>query len=310
MLFSLTIFRNRFDVKTHKRMDFGNFDALENLLFGLAKKHVYVKEKAPLISPATFEEGSTRSNANVVDWGGWAALDVDDIRTTDFKFVLQERFGGKYYICYSTASSTYDHPKFRLVFPLTKRVPADQIRNFWFALNSMAGNMGDTQVKDLSRMYYVPADYRIRVGTNSFIFKERGDYLDVDDLIHRYPMPQTKPSFLERFPPEKRGEILKWRKDSMDNTNVTWSSYHDCPFWPSHLEMEYKAITNTGWYHMMYKILVSIASRAIHAGYPITAHEMAELCRQFDAETGGWYENRPLEKEAERALEYAYENVL
>jgi len=32
------------------------------------------------------------------------------------------------------------------------------------------------------------------------------------------------------------------------------------------------------------------------------------LCKQLDNETGNWYTNRPLEVEADRAVEYAYRN--
>ena len=58
----------------------------------------------------------------------------------------------------------------------------------------------------------------------------------------------------------------------------------------------------------MYAIMVKIAGNATYRGYPITAQEIAELCKQFDLETGNWYDNRPLETEADRALEYIYKN--
>ena len=53
---------------------------------------------------------------------------------------------------------------------------------------------------------------------------------------------------------------------------------------------------------------VATAGNAIKCGYPITAKQIADLCRQFDNENGMWYTNRPLEKEADRAVEYAYRN--
>ena len=87
-----------------------------------------------------------------------------------------------------------------------------------------------------------------------------------------------------------------------------WSSYRDCPFWPRKLASEYQTITNTGWYHKMYQIMVAIAGNAIYKEYPITSIQIAQLCHEFDQENGNWYENRPLEVEADRALEYAYKN--
>ena len=58
----------------------------------------------------------------------------------------------------------------------------------------------------------------------------------------------------------------------------------------------------------MYRIMVATAGSAIKKGYPITAREIAEMCRQLDIETGNWYTGRPLEVEADRAVEYAYRN--
>ena len=43
--------------------------------------------------------------------------------------------------------------------------------------------------------------------------------------------------------------------------------------------------------------------------YPITPDEITLLCRELDTETGNWYKNRPMEKEANRALEYVYKNI-
>jgi hypothetical protein len=59
----------------------------------------------------------------------------------------------------------------------------------------------------------------------------------------------------------------------------------------------------------MYQIMVAIAGNAIKKEYPITADEIASLCRELDMETGNWYKSRPLDKEADRALEYVYRNI-
>ena len=59
----------------------------------------------------------------------------------------------------------------------------------------------------------------------------------------------------------------------------------------------------------MYQIMVALAGNAIKKEYPITADEIAVLCREFDADTGNWYANRPMQTEADRALEYVYKNM-
>jgi hypothetical protein len=58
----------------------------------------------------------------------------------------------------------------------------------------------------------------------------------------------------------------------------------------------------------MYQIMIAIAGNAIAKGYPISAIQIAQMCGELDLETGNWYENRPLNKEADRALEYIYRN--
>ena len=49
----------------------------------------------------------------------------------------------------------------------------------------------------------------------------------------------------------------------------------------------------------------SIAATAIRKGYPITATEIAQLCKELDRDTGSWYKNRGMETEAARAITFA-----
>ena len=184
-MISLTSFKSLFDNKTDKRLDFKSFPDFEKALYALSKKECETKKKAFLISPATFIEGTTRANRNVIEWGGWAAVDVDDHEFEgDLENALRNRFGKWHYICYSTASSTVARPKFRLVFPLTTSVPNEKIRHFWFALNSELESIGDRQTKDLSRMYYIPAKY---VGAINFFFVNNGEYIDFSVLTAKWP---------------------------------------------------------------------------------------------------------------------------
>jgi hypothetical protein len=311
MSVSLTIFKSKYDNKTHKRMDFKSFSEFEKLLYELSKVRYNKKEDAPLISPATYVKGEKRRNVNVIDWGGWAALDVDNWKPNDNIIdELNTRFKSYSFIAYSTASSTLEFPKFRLVFPLTERVPADKIRDFWFALVTFSGFEADPQCKDLSRMYYVPADYHTSSNTNNFILSGSGDrYLSPYELIEKYPAPPPRSNnFFDNLPEDVQKQIIEHRKQKLDNTEISWSSYKDCPFWPKKLAAEYMTITGEGWYYKFYQIMLAIASNAIRKKYPITPIEIAQLCFEFDAATGGWYKNRNFEEEASRALEYVYRN--
>ena len=302
--------RYAYDNKTHRRMDFQSFDGLEKLLYELSKQPKKGKLDAELFSPAIYEPGTTRANKNVTAWAGWCAVDVDDVEIdgnlNDFvcKLVGDWRF-----VCYSTASSRPTKKKFRLVFELDRHIPVAEIKHFWFALQSSLDESGDKQCKDLSRMYYIPATYD---EADNFIFSGDGNPIDVDNLLARYPYVEkvkTAASFLERLPPDLADQVISHRKNRMQNTSIVWTSYRDCPFWPKKMALEYATISNTGWYHKMYQMMVAIAARALEKEYPITSNQIADLCKQFDLEHGGWYENRPIEIEADRALEYAYRNI-
>jgi len=168
--------------------------------------------------------------------------------------------------------------------------------------------MADKQTKDLSRMYYIPATYD---NANNFIFSnDNGEYVDPIKLMAKYEYAQkSSKNFIDRLPEALQKQVLEHRKSKLDNTNIVWTSYRDCPFWPQKLASEYQIISNTGWYHKMYQIMVAIAARAVERQYPINSNEITNLCREFDMETGNWYENRPMDVEADRALEYVYKNV-
>ena len=320
MRYSLTVFdhprwwdkqqRYIYDNKTHRRIDVDGWDQFVKFFYKLSERPLNTKQDAELISPAVFHQPSTRKNEYVIEWSGWCCVDVDDyISEGDLQDDLVNRFGHYSFICYSTASSTIAQPKFRLVFPLTSPVERDKIKHFWFALNSELGELADKQTKDLSRMYYVPATY---ASAHNFIFNHNdGDSIDPAELMYKFPFEEksTLNNFFDRLPTELQKQIIEHRKSNLDNTDITWTSYRDCPFFPRKLEAEYRSITHTGWYRKMYQIMVAIAGNAVKRKYPITSAQIAEMCKQLDAETGNWYANRPMDREADGAIEYVYKNI-
>lgn len=313
MNYELTIFKSQFDNKTHRKMSLTSWDNFYDLLHGLSQKKGEKggNNSSPLITPAVFENGTTRSNKSTLYWGGWCAVDVDDHvfpnDVVSLEETLIDKFNNLDFICYSTASSRDDFPKFRLVFRTDEIVEHERIKAFWYALNTHLGDIGDPQTKDLARMYYVPAIYP---NANNFLFRHNGgNPLNVSELIATYPyIEKTGNSFLDRLPPEMQKQIIEYRKNSLNNTDFNWVSYQDCPFWPRRLGAEYQNIAGSGWYTKMYQIMVALAGNAVKRGYPITATQIANLCKEFDRDTGNWYENRPLTVEADRALEYIYRN--
>lgn len=316
-MYSLTIFNNIFDNKTHKRMDFKSWDSMESMLYKLSELPGYKQRRgeaipkgvkaSPLISPAVYQDGTTRANKNVIEWAGWAAIDVDEHKFEgNLENELRSRYGDWYYVCYSTASSTVDHPKFRLVFPTRSPVQSSKIRHFWFALNTELESIGDRQTKDFSRMYYIPAKYP---AANNFIFTNHGSFIDPDELMNKHEfVDNSAKSLLDKLPEDLQRKFIQKKKAGLNNTSIRWSSYKDCPFINRNLLAEYSTISETGWYHKLYQILVSISMNAVKKGYPITAYELEQLCREIDRDNGNWYESRPIRIEAQRAIEYALKN--
>lgn len=306
-----TIFQSPFDNKTHRFQDFDTWDSMCGLLEKLSKLPGSKggDNSSALISPAIYEEGTTRSNKNVTEWGGWAALDVDDFKPTmPLEEELEQLIGKWEFVAYSTATSSFDQPKFRLLFPLTDNVPRDDIPHFWYALQKEFGDIGDEQTKDMSRMYYVPADYP--TATFQFFFRNRGEIIDPYEIMakHRY-VPKHPKTFIDLLPPHMQEAAIAARKAQAEQTGIKWTSYKDCQLWPTNLENKYKSISEAGWYGMMYKIMVGIACNAVRKNYPITANEISQLCREFDRDTGNWYETRPFELEANSAIQFAYRNA-
>lgn len=301
-----TLFKSLYDIKTVNEIDFKDFDQFDKVLHKLSSIPRKDKTSAYLMSPASYIQGTTRKNDNVISWGGWCAVDVDEYDGSLDNFLSQH--STKRYVCYSTASSTKETPKFRLVFPLSRTVEREEIKHFWFALNTELGEMGDIQTKDLSRMYYIPGKY---ANAFNFIKTNPGQPLDPDVLMdkHEY-IEKGGNTFFDRLPKSMQEALINHTKNSLTNTDVKWTSYRDCPFFPKQLESEYKTISGTGWYYKMYQIMVALAGNAIKSKYPITSKEIAWMCRELDMDTGNWYDKRPLDKEAERALEYVMRNQL
>ena len=327
MKYSLTAFSSIFDNKTHRQIHHDNWQSFEDMLYKMSETNGYKLKRgerkapkglkaSPLITPAVYEEGKTRANDNVIEWAGWAAIDVDDHKFEgNLKDELHTKYGNYYYVCYSTSSSTRDHPKFRLVFPLETSVKQSSIKHFWYALNKEFDGIGDQQTKDLSRMYYVPAIYP---DANNFIFTNTGNFINPNALMDKHPFVVQQSglaTFMDRLPPDVQKKVTAHREELLKeqaNYNFEWSSYRDCPFVSKKLISDYSAIAHadgSGRYAMIYKIMTSIACNAIKRKYPITSAQIAELIRQLDRDTSRRYQKRPLQTEAERALEYAYKTV-
>jgi hypothetical protein len=332
MIYLSTLFTSIFDSRTNKTLNFGTWDIFISGLKKLSEKRLKTKADAQLISPAIYvnddnaamysdalkepdKTGSYhyyhRKNINVIAWQGWAAVDVDDIEIDgDIEDYIISRYGDKQFICYSTASSTKENPKFRLLFNLGKPLLNNKIKHFWFALNKELGEIGDGQCKDLSRMYYVPATYD---NAYNFFFVNDGAQIDADKLCDKYSYVEERKNknFFDNLPEGIKKKVIQHRKNNMDK-QFSWTHYSNCPFVNKKQITEYKKIARvdgTGRYAMIYKIMTSIAMNAVSKEYPISTDEIVKLISQLDIETSRKYDKRPLNVEANRAIEYAYRKV-
>lgn len=318
-MISMTVFETIFDNKTNMVVNFSDFNKFTKSLEYLSTKKGYKPKKgehikgSPLISPAIYHKNSTRSNSNVIEWGGFAMLDVDNHDFSEnIEYDLSTTYPNIHFVCYSTASSTKNHPKFRLVFPLSRRINNQEIPHFWYALNTHFCQIGDGQTKDCSRMFYIPGQYP---DAYNFFFVHNGNELNVDQLIEDYPWSQPDTNdYLSRLDPKIKDKIINARARKLEDKSkkIIWTDYNDCPFVPKHLINEYKSIAfidGTGRYHFIYKLMVLIAINAIKSNYAITEYEIVELIHQLDKDTAQLYNNRKLIKEAHRALTWGYTNT-
>lgn len=293
-----------FDNNTGKTVEFSQWSGFIIWLLKLyqtptikPKKGEFIRfYHAPLISPAIYEKETTRANANVIRWSKWAILDIDE-----YHGEITDAFLGYQGIIYNTPSCKKDNLHFRLILELTREVTSEEFSQFWYALKKEF-EIGDEQTKDMARMFYIPGQYP---DAYSFFKTNNGNILDPDVIINKHPMPVSEHrSLLDYFGEDFQKEYLK----NNLNADIKWTSYKDCPFINKELIIEYKTLTGTGWYHKLYQIMVSIASRAMLMGYPITSSEIETLIRELDSDTGNWYKTRPILKEAERAIQFAVTN--
>lgn len=314
MSYHLTIFDNVLDRQTHKTRKFARWSSFVTFLKKCSEIEGYKPPKgdlrnpkaSKLISPAHYKPNTTRKNDSVIKWSRWCALDIDAGESIDKTLEPLAPYNS---VCYSTASSKIDSPKFRIILNLTHEVEASKIKHFWFALNSEFNETVDPQTKDLSRMFYVPALYP---DSFHFFIHNRGTkILDPTELMSKYRYSdRAQLKIIDKIPESFRERLKKHAiQNRLENRDLTWTGYRDCPFVNKDMVIEYGRLTRD-WYHFMYKIMVSIASRALKMGYPISVNEIIALVKDIDQNTGNWYKNRRFDIEANRALTFAIENTV
>lgn len=167
--FAIASFRSRTD--TAPRASSPTWPELRNRL---TRHEVRAPKDGPLWSPTLYREGATRGNAGVLSLSCFVA-DVDDGTPPA---ALLERWEGLAWCLHSTHSSTSERPKWRVVFPLARSVPASEWSSTWRRLtHHLMDGHNDAATKDPARIHYLPAAPPERFG-EAFADGQDGAALD------------------------------------------------------------------------------------------------------------------------------------
>lgn len=118
--------------------------------------HDYRDEKdGPLWAPVVVADRARRTNESVVavtcmvlDYDCGVDLDEALVPIID---------AGLACVAHSSHRHSPDHPKFRLVVPFSRPVPAAEWPEVWEVLHAMLGPRSDVACKNASRIYYLPS---------------------------------------------------------------------------------------------------------------------------------------------------------
>jgi len=246
----------------------------------------------PAISPAIYEPGATRLDANVRGWSSWMGIDIDnDLIVTPIDEAEEVmRALDLPYVIYTTTKATEAKPRYRVLFEISRPLAVAEIKIAWTAMAAYFGGLGpDPACKDLSRLYMAPAIWLPgRVGQpdanlaplNDFRFSLTGTPLDIDMVMEEHP-PQPEPEPVispALFAPKLREIVYPKHTKRLPHSG----SIHNSPVVKSAFVEAYLALRK-GEHHVgMFKFLCSILGRAKALGYEVQDHELMQFAREVD----------------------------
>jgi len=262
----------------------------------------------PLVSPALFRAGGKRCDANVAAWGGWLAVDIDDHLTWTDTVQIASALGGDW-CAYTTTRSTPGHNKQRLFVRADRQIEADEIHQVWAGMYELFGHTIDPQCKDLSRMYYVPANWQPHPENPcphvafDAAFTDAGVSVDKIKAEAREVIPpptRASVSAAQRSPAPCHAPVNLQTLDSLPNL---WNFKYVLP-----CDIARYLDTPRGGHHRaLWAFMVSVAERAILSGYPITPTELHATAFDLDGispiktNPARW---RKINDEAQRAIDH------
>jgi hypothetical protein len=281
------------------------------------------KHATPLISPAAYNLGARRRDVNVIGWGGWMGLDIDNegLVYTPFDMALAEIEAlGLNAVIYTTTKATAACHRFRVLLHLSRDLTAQEIKPYYAAVcRKFSGLAPDPSCKDLSRMYTVPTTWTpSEAGNveplNLYWSRTDGVPLDIDAVHTEYPPEVSAPPPMSSPPQRATPNLQQPAVKSVRNHPTTLRplppgcSLLTSPVVTSGMIEDYINSPKGSHHTGLYRFMTRIAGRAAEMEFEITVEDLVAYAREVDAispiktNSARWARIR---SEAERALAYA-----
>lgn len=194
----ISLFKNKTDNNPQPK-ELDNFDALAGLF---REPRVSPDKDGPLWSPAHFDGRRAKANVKSVSC---IVLDFDGITAEQANAISDavEQWRGFMHTTHSHTPGS--HICFRLALECTREMTPQEYDLVWAYLSEKTGNISDTNARDSSRMYYLPACKNVA----DYQYQEFGTFpVNVDEVVATNPVYTPRPS-----PKPKRSEFLLYTPD-------------------------------------------------------------------------------------------------
>lgn len=200
MEFEVSLFRNKLD--NAPRLIRWSWDELCDKF---RKPIVRGAKDGQLFSPAVFNGTRAKVNAERLSL---LVFDLD--HNADFAAIKRQLISleCKYVVCSThshlriTESNPLAEPRYRVVIPLTKPIPANRFPSLWHYAKQATGLAIDESAKDASRVYYIPAI--ATPGAPFEFYAHEGETLNWE----RLPLPAVVPSHVSTKGTSGNGTII------------------------------------------------------------------------------------------------------
>jgi hypothetical protein len=173
------------------------------------------KDSVGLFSPAEFRVGGGKAKPAVIAIG-FGVLDLDKVSTAGLgRLADRLREMAIAYVIASTWKHTIEKPRYRLVVPFDRKVPADQWSAFWPRLLQVLCPEADDACSDPNRCYYWPSCPADRLDQFQ-VFSGQGKPIDTSTILSAAAPPKRLPKVFTRVSREQLlafGERLAKSRD-------------------------------------------------------------------------------------------------